>query len=586
MIRWSYLAPRLILAALVWGFCALAMDPLLKRGLEKNGSRSLGAKVELLRLRTRAFPPSIELSSFAAADPSEPMKNLFEFQRARLALEGRPLLEKKLSGSAELSGLRWGTPRSRSGALPKARPSKASAALWDYASRSKELGLETAPQTQKDSSARYSVQPGDLKSLAMAKDLKSAWPGRMKAWKDRVDAFDAEDKAKKLKLLVDKASASQDLPSRLAALRELQQKTSALKSGLNELKGSLSSDMEKAKEDLRAVDAAKRADIDALRSKLNLPRFDAKTLSSYLLGGKAASGLDKALRLLEFARSRMPSKGSSPPPAARGTDIPFPKERSWPAFHLKTVKLSGSMDLGDPLDFSGEIRDLTTQPALLGRPTVLELRGASGTRSLALKAVLDHSQTMPSERILFNGRGFPAGELRAGDPSSMAIVASPGIASFSGELGLEGRKLHGKINLEETGLRVEPAAGSVSKEIEGALRSSLARIKTLSASIELSGELDSPQISISSNLGEAVSQALKKAVGAELQARTKGLEEQAERLVGEETRSLSRSMEEGSGELLAKLGLGDAKLRELQNAIAQKLRVPGGGLPDLRKLFR
>ncbi|MEK7657527.1 MAG: TIGR03545 family protein [Elusimicrobiota bacterium] len=586
MIRWSYLAPRLILAAILWAFCALAMDPLLERGLEKAGSRSLGARVGMSRLRTGIFPPFIEISSFDAADPSEPMKNLIEFQRLRMNLEGRPLLEKKLAGSAELSGLRWGTPRSRSGALPKAPPSKASAALSDYASRSKDIGLGAATQAKTDLSARYSVKPEDLKSLAMAKDLKAAWPGRMKAWRERVDGFDAEGKARELKLLVDKASASQDLPSRLGALRELQQKSSALKGGLGELKSSLASEMDKAKEELRAVEAAKAADLEGLRGKLNLPRFDAKTLSSYLLGGKTASGLEKALRLLELARKHMPAKGQTPEPALRGEDVPFPKEFSLPAFHLKTMKLSGSMDLGGPLDFSGEVLDLTTEPALLGRPAVLELRGASGGRSIELKAELDHTGETASERIFLKGRGFPVAELQAGDPSSFAVAVSPGVASFSGELTLEGQKLRGKLSLEETGIRVEPQAGSVSKAVEEALRSSLSRIDKLSAVVELSGELDSPELSLSSNIGDAVSQALKQALGAELQARTKTLEGQVDKLVGEETRGLTRSMDEGTKDILARLGLGDSKLRELQDSIGQKLRLPGSGLPDLKKLFR
>ncbi|MEK7747153.1 MAG: hypothetical protein AAB576_10840, partial [Elusimicrobiota bacterium] len=55
---------------------------------------------------------------------------------------------------------------------------------------------------------------------------------------------------------------------------------------------------------------------------------------------------------------------------------------------------------------------------------------------------------------------------------------------------------------------------------------------------------------------------------------------------GEETRGLTRSMDEGTKDILARLGQGDSKLREIQDSIGQKLRAPGAGLPDLRKLFR
>ncbi len=74
----------------------VSMDPLLRWAAIKAGESAVGAKVEIGRLTTGLFPPRLELKRVAVADAGQPMKNLFEFERAAFEMEGRPLLEKKL----------------------------------------------------------------------------------------------------------------------------------------------------------------------------------------------------------------------------------------------------------------------------------------------------------------------------------------------------------------------------------------------------------------------------------------------------------------------------------------------------------
>ena len=63
---------------------------------------------------------SLRLSGLEVADKSEPMKNLFQFDDAVFDTKALPLLEKRVViDQASLTGLKFGTPRTTSGALSR-----------------------------------------------------------------------------------------------------------------------------------------------------------------------------------------------------------------------------------------------------------------------------------------------------------------------------------------------------------------------------------------------------------------------------------------------------------------------------------
>ena len=128
-MRWSYIIPRLSALLLLWLAVFFGFDPLLKWGLKKAGQSVAGAKVDIGRVKTKFFPPSINIVEVAVADKANPFTNIVEFNSLSFAMAGRPLLEKKvLVEKAALSGLQFSTPRKTSGALPFAPKEPESAA--------------------------------------------------------------------------------------------------------------------------------------------------------------------------------------------------------------------------------------------------------------------------------------------------------------------------------------------------------------------------------------------------------------------------------------------------------------------------
>lgn len=580
MIRLSYVVPRLVLLGLLWLFFALAFDPLLRRGLEKAGSSATGAKVEVGALDTGFFPPRLTLKRFAAADPGAPMLNLAEFAEARFELEGRPLLERKVViKTSALSGLRWGTARKTSGALPKAPPSRAAAKLKEWADRSKGVSFASVSSAKGAAQERLTVRQEDLQSAKLAADLEDRWPKLGDEWKKKAQGFGAEQKLREIEGLAQQLQSGDPL-SRVARASELLKRVDELKRGAEEARRGLEADAAKARADLEAVRKAKAADLGALRSRLELPSLDPETLSAYLLGPETAARVTKVLRLVEAARKRMPPRGApQEPAAARGVTIDFPKERSWPAFWLKRLALAGTADAGGPLAFSGEASDFASDAALIGRPARVELSGAEGARRAKLTALLDHTKEVARDELSFEYSGLPMAAVTAGDPASFAVTIGAAPADLSGSVVLDGPALSGTIRLRQSGVTLTPASSGA--DTAGRLAAkAFAGIRELEVELTLGGTLEEPSLRLRSNLGSALASGLKAAVGAEAEARLADAQAQISKLVDARVQGLQGKLDGNLGSALDSLGLG--KISELQDRLKKQAT---GGL-RLPKLFR
>jgi uncharacterized protein (TIGR03545 family) len=583
MIRWSYLGPRLAVLAMLWAGGAFALDPLLERALEAGGSAALGARVEVGGLRTRVFPPSLSLSRFAAADPEAPMRNLFEFESASFAFEGRPLLEKKLVVSAaSLGGLVLGTERRTSGALPRSAPPPGAAALARWAGEAKASLGAAGSEAKADLAASYTVDPESLSSVRLARELEARWPQTLGSWKGKVSAFGAEARAKELEDLLKKAESAGPA-EKLAAAAELAKKAGELRRGVQGLSDGFKAELERAKADLAAAQRAKEEDLAVAAAKLKLPVFDAETLTRYLLGPQAAVWAARAARLAAARRDGGP--GAAPAPARRGVDVPFPKERSWPRVWLKRLTLAGTADVGGPLELRGTATDWSTDPALVGEPARLSLAGAQGDRGLSVALTSDHRRADGSDslEVTASGVGFPAQSLGEG-PYAVAVGA--GRADVRGRVVLAGGRLGGEAALKALPSSLEASAPGGNPLAVRALSEALKGLRSVELKAAVTGTPEHPELSLSSNLGAAAAGALRAAVGREAEERLKGVRAQIDKAFEEKAGGLRKSIDGQAGELLKGLGAGDARLQAVQDSLGKRLKSPLPIPSGLDRLFK
>lgn len=542
---------------LLFYFC---LDPVLRLAAVWAAQSAIGAKVEIGRLRTGFFPPRLELKSVAAADSSNPMKNLFEFERASFRLEGKPLLEKKfIVSEASVTGIRLGTDRKSSGALPKrAAPS--------WAQPGAEMMDQAKSQASQFTLERVSPAKEDLKSLALLEEMRGRY-GNTLAERERTLKEAGFDK--RVDGLQQRLKSLKSGSGALAKIKQFQETAEEAEKLAREAKGfeeNIRQDLSRFQEDVKLVQAAQKKDVEDLMSRLSLGGLDSESLSRLFLGPEMSAKAAVALDWISWARAHMGSSSKPPPPKrGEGLTVAFKSLHSYPSWAVREMKISGP-------SFEGKAAGITSQPALLGDPAEIKIHGTLEGSKLSLRAFLDHRKEPATDSLEFSYLGMAVGPLRLGQPDSIELRISSGLADLKGRVSLEGDSLQGRISFGERGISVVPGIGPkgggemVRRAVEGALRG----LDRFEAELELRGTLKSPEWSVRSSLGRIFSEGLKKSLGREAEAQRKALEAKVQSLVESETGSLKQ--------LLSRISAHQDVLKGVQKSPIPK--------PDLKKLFQ
>jgi uncharacterized protein (TIGR03545 family) len=569
-MRKSYLLPRFMALFLAWAFFFFAFDPLVKWGLIKGLEKGAKAKVEIGSLHTAFLHPSLKLTSFALADSKNEYSNLVEFSELSFSAEGAPLLEKKLVvDDASLKGLRFGTPRKTSGKLPfvKEEPSPL---VESMKKETAGFALDRAADAKASAAKDYTVDPSQLESVKLARQLEDDYNKNYKDIAARFDAKKYQDQLNELKTRYEKAKSGGNPLNQAKEYAAIARDAKKVLDGFSKDKADTQAALAKAKDSFKTLDDARKRDVAAAMAKMKLPSLDPQSLARMLAGPAIAEKTATGLKWLAIARKYIPSssKGAASSAARRGRVVQFPKENAYPAVLIKRLSLTGELGSVDPLEYSGTIEGLTTQPRVYGKPAVAVVKGEKGARKLDFRATLDATgaQVQTDSSLLY--AGIPVNKMRLGSPSSLLVDISGGTGSFEGSLKTSGEDLDGKASLRLAGASFKAAAGSVKPEaLRRAVESSFSGLSSASIGAGISGTMKSPVLSVSTDLADALSRAFGGAMGAEL----KQAQEEAQRKVDEALKPYRSKLD----------GLAASKQAELEGRLKDaetKISASSGGL--------
>ncbi len=581
-MRKSYLVPRLVLLALVWAFFFFAFDPLLKWGMIKGIEKGAKAKAEIASLHTTFLHPSLKITGFAVADSKDAYRNLAEFSELAFSAEGAPLLEKKLVvDNASVSGLKFGTARKTSGKLAfvKEEPSPLVDAMT---AESKNFAMERVSDVKAGAAADYKINPDDLESVKLAKQLEEDYNKDYKDIAGRVNPKKYQDGLDALKARFEKAKGEGNPLKQAKDYAEIAKDVKKLTADFSKDKAEAEAALAKARDSFKAVDEARKKDVSNVMAKMKLPALDKQSLARMLAGPVIAEKTAQAMKWMNLAKKYMPdnSKGVLKNEARRGREVYFPKEKTYPTFLVRRLSLSGELGTEDPLNYSGTIEGLTTQPRVYGRPTTAIIKGAKGARKLDLTASLDATgdEIKTDSKLLYSG--MPVKELKLGSPSSFMVDITGATGSFDGALRTAGEQLDGQAALRLTGASFKPQAESIkAAPLRSAVESSFAGLSSALIETDITGTFKSPKLAINTDLANALSKAFTGAMGAEV----KKAQEEAQKKIDEALKpyrskldglAASKQAELGGklNDLQGKLGASGDSL--LKNLVPGKLKLP------------
>jgi uncharacterized protein (TIGR03545 family) len=605
-IRWKAVIPTLIFILLVALFIIFFLDSVVKWAIVKAGQGIFGARVDIASVDMNLRRSSLAVRGMQVADKADPWKNLFEFSEAIFDARSLPLLEKKVViDQASIRGLKFGTKRKTSGALPfeEKRPGfvgKAVDRLW---SQVETVSIDKFESVKEYYDPKTVVNPDQLTSLKAADKAKTEIQKAPGEVKKQVDDLNAEQRVKDLQNRIEGLGKGGNDPAgalqKIEEAKSIQSDLSKLKSDIQTTRTSVLDRVKSAQSLVEDVKKAKEDDWKKIRETFSLPTLDKSALTRALFGPNVAHQIERILGWVQMGRRYMPAKPEAPPPPprGRGRTIEFPRHNVLPRFLLVTSTVDGEVGQEKPFGFTGTIAGVTSNPVLYGKPATLNFHGTQGPRSFNLDAIIDHTHAQHLEKFDGQFRGFSLNNFSFGQSESLGLQLNKGIGAVSGSFSVQGDALSGQVDFKGSDIALTPkfdtkSDSEIAKRLTNSVTSSLRQVRQLTLGVGVGGTLAAPTFDIDSNVGGVVSGAIKNALGAEVALQEQKLRAELDRQTSAKIQELQQSVQGLQKDALGRLGANDKIVDELLSQVKAKIAggvaLPGGagkGVDSIKGIF-
>ena len=602
------LIPIVAVAALVAGgifFFTVLLNPLLQKALETGLEAIFEAKADAKNFRINLIQFEIVMDGLTIADRDSPMKNLIQFDRMAIRLKSPAVLRGKIYiEEIRADAIRFGTPRTVSGALPEKPPKKKPAK--DPIEIPPLVDLQNFDAMALLNQEFDKLQTPKLYGMAIdAYDAAAAkWRGQVNIAKSRAE--DLQAKAKPL------------LNININDYKTLDQNTiEQIRARINEVNLLINS-VQEAGDEIGTMVTAVQEDIQTAvkleQNAVNAFNADLSHLKSYLdlSSGAAMDVLDpvirdiltdsaeeylaygeRALEVLEKVKEIQAQIPKSTKPVKekkvkyRGRDVVFPVIQ-YPKFYLGVL----ATDVLTPKNWhwAFDLRGVSSDPDLSGTPVTMALsleQGGEG-RKAGFKGMADfRSHTDQRFSTEFTGSGFPVS--LGSQLSKIGIGGYSGDAAFEVDLaGFTGGGFMGGGNISLLHSRLVDPANTLTRAMDSVLQ----EVNSLDLGLKYThsaSEKDS--FRVNTNIGDLVLEAVKRTAAQYI----KKAEDELERVLREKISGYidERFLSKEELDLLFAAARGDkAAVDQLKNSLnakksefEQRLRSALGQVEDAARQY-
>ncbi len=587
-VRTGFVIPLGLFLGLVGGSIWLYAARGVHTAIERVGTELWGATVDVGSLNLGLTDGRLALTGLQVTDPKAPTNNLIEIGVIAVAMSTGPLLKAKVAiDSIVVQDVRFNTRRETPGEVDTLR--QRSTVFQDEMARWKaSTRIPALPILDLSSVVDFrQLDPDSLATVVRAKELTASLGAARSDFEARVRGVDPRAQVDALRSLLQGIegaslrslgilgaartltslrSARGELASSLSVVSVLQQEVStqitALRSGVTAL------------EDLREGDYRRAMGV------LNLPSFDPDDISAALLQAPLMERVEELLYWIDVVDEYLPDSDGSrsfrgPERLRRaGSTVHFPPRDTLPLFSLS--KLEGSVDIGEVSGFTLRVLDLNSDPSVVGRPTVLQFMGESGAASATLDVIVDRVNDIPRDELRAELTSLPLPSLEIA-PLGARLDLGEGDTRLV--LSRTGSSISGNVTWNASGASWLREG---SEELEGAaelLWRTLSSLTSIEITLGLSGTLSAPDISIGSNIGRQVAQALRAQVGDEFRRAEARARAEVDRLIGPPVADARAQLADMESRVGQQLGDYQRDLDEVRGALESRLRelTPGAG---------
>jgi uncharacterized protein (TIGR03545 family) len=566
-IRWPGLVTFVLITGLIVGVWLVIVDALVKRMIEKTGTKIVGAKVELGAADLSLFPLGLTLTRLQVTNPDEPMTNAVEVARIAFTMDGLNLLRRKvLIEEMSMAGMRFHTPRTTSGAIAKP--------------------AEPPPGAKKSAFSLPSVQLRDpreilknenLQSLKVAEALKTDIQAAKDRWQEQLAVL--PDKAKfadyKKRIEGVKSSGKGGLGGILGGASEAVKIQEDVRKDLDQIRTAQKEFEETATGLRRRMDEAVRApeaDLRRLQEKYSLSPQGLTNAGAMLLGGQIGDWTRTGLRWYRklqpmFARYVEQKKANVEvvkPVRGKGLDVRYKEHAPLPDFLIRLTHASVEIPAGV---IKGQIRNITPDQHVLGKPLTFDFAAEKlqGLHSVNVDGALNHvNPAKPTDQAAVRLRGYQVGPLTLAEGTDLPLLLKQGVADLDLRTVLSGEALNATLSAKLQSVQMTSGLKADAGPLAQAVSAALSDVHGFSVKADVAGTLDHYDVRLTSDLDRVLSDVVKK----QLQAQMTRLEGQLRAAIMEkvngplnEAKASFGGLDGVANELAGRLNLGNELLQ-------------------------
>lgn len=600
VFRWQGIIPLTLGLVLLFVGWMLFGERTIRDTITEAGTKALGTQLDIGELKIHTIASTVELKGIALADPFDRNRNLFEVALVRLELEPRPLLEKKLVVKRlSIADVRTGTRRATP-ASAVTGPGFAPRALAEVKRFAQQFNVPLLSLTPFDTLKALALDPTKLKAVQAALSLATSADSVKQSIDNAYASLRLQETVDSSAALVARlqntnvrALGIDGARRAVADLRRTASRVDSAKARVEGLVALARRGVDSLQSGLRGIDDARREDYAFARGLLQLPSFDAPDIGSALFGRVTIDKFQQAVYWTELARQYAPPgllpKESPGPKRMRraGSTVHFAKAQSTPRFLLRradvNVTVGGGLATGA---YAFAASDVTTDPAIVGRPTLFAIRRAakgSDLDSLRVVGSLDHTGARPREIVNAQAAGV---KLPAVSLPALPYSMDPGRGTSEMRFVFDGEQLSGKwvVHSANVTWKQDSSRARTLNTLESLVARVLTGVKQLDMTADISGTLKAPRLAVKSNLDRQIANRLKAVAGEQIAAVQTKVRAQVDKLVELKTAPIKARIGELRAENEQRVADARTKLDNEKRKLDERIKSLSGGLVGLPKL--
>ncbi|MEK7286813.1 MAG: TIGR03545 family protein [Nitrospirota bacterium] len=494
IIRWWGVLAFVLVVSLIGFFWLMMIDGIIKRAIERNGTKIIGARVNLDHADLSFFPMGLTLTRLQVTDRDEPMKNAVEIKRIAMSLDPIRLLSRKvIIEEMTMDGMAFHTPRKTSGAIAQKAAVPFGKRLQDT------LGLPAFETPD----LREILEKEELKTLILAEAIRKDFDTGEARWKQTLSEIPDQEKLKgyRARILELKAAKSGKVGDVLKAKADFEVLRAEIKqevAKIKQAKNDLQSDLQHLKGQVEAIVKAPEEDIKHLAEKYSLTPEGLTRLSRTLFGSEVTRTIDTGFQwynkfkpVMDWVEEKRREQAAKPKEIKKerfkGIDVRFREYAPLPDFLIRKIKVSAISDAGA---FSGIVRDVTGDQPILGRPTTFRFSGEQMTKmeSFALDGSMNRIHPKaPVDEANLQIKNWGLKSFALAKSERFPVVLTEGMASLTTKMVLRGESVVANTAIDFRPITILAGPKEMDKPLIVALASALMDIKGFHLSTKVIG---------------------------------------------------------------------------------------------------